>query len=80
MGKREWFCTIGVIIGVGGIIAVVATAFRSTVQTVARGAYGMGKGIAKVLSKLGQLFSAVGSILSAVLGVASQALSPIYTT
>ena len=43
-------------------------------QPIAKGAYDLGKGIVKVLSKLGPLFSALGSILLAVLGVASQAL------
>ena len=72
--KENGFALSGVMIGIGGIIAVVASAFRSTVQTVARGAYGLGKGVAKILSKLGPLFSALGSILSVVLGFASQAL------
>ena len=72
--KENGFALSGMIIGIGGIIAVVATAFRTTVQTVARGTYALGKGVAKVLSKLGPLFNALGSILMAVLSFALQAL------
>ena len=72
--KENGLALSGIIIGIGGIIAVVATAFRSTVQTVGRGTYAFGKGVAKILSKLGPLFSALGSILMAVLRFASQAL------
>ena len=56
--KENGFALSGVIIGVGGIIAVVATAFRTTVQTVARGTYAFGKGAAKILTKIGTIFSA----------------------
>ena len=54
--------------------AVVATLLRTGVQAVARGTYTFGKGETKILSKLGPLFSALGSILSTILSIGSQAL------
>ena len=72
--KESGFALSGILIGIGGIIAVVATTLRTGVQVVARGSYGLGKGIAKILSKLGALFSALGSIIMSILGAALQAL------
>ena len=72
--KENGFPLLGIIFGIGEIIAVVAKAFRTTVQTVARGTYAFGKGVAKILSKLGPIFSALGSILLTVLSIGSPAL------
>ena len=62
----------GVLIGVGGI--VVSTSLRSGVRSVPEGTYKFGKGIAKKLSKLGPIFSAIGSVLLTMLNIGSQAL------
>ena len=72
--KESGFARSGILIGMGGIIAVVATAFRTGVQAVARGTYSFGKGVAKILSKLGSIFSALGSILTTILSIGSRAL------
>ena len=62
------------LIGVGGIVAVVATSLRTGVKAAAEGTYKFGKGIAKVLSKLGSVFSALGSVLLTLLNIGSKAL------
>ena len=64
----------GVFIGVGGIIAVVATSLRTSVKAATEGTYKFGKGIAKVSSKLGPVFSALGSVLMTLLNIGSKAL------
>ena len=59
---------------IGSLAAVLATALRNTVRTAARGAFSFGKAVVKVLSKLGPLFSAIGSILMTALGLVSKGL------
>ena len=63
-----------VVISIGSLIAVIATALRKTIQTVAKGAFSFGKAVVKVLSKLGPVFSALGNIILTLLGFVSKAL------
>ena len=63
-----------VVISIGSLIAVLATALRNTVRTVAKGAFSFGKAVVKVLSKLGPVFSALGNVIMTLLGIASKAL------
>ena len=63
-----------VVISIGSLIAVLATALRNTIRTVAKGAFSFGKAVVKVLSKLGPLFSALGNVIMALLGIASKTL------
>ena len=63
-----------VVISIGSLIAVLATALRKTVQNVARGAFSFGKAVVKVLSKLGPVFSALGNIILTALGILSKGL------
>ena len=63
-----------VVISIGSLIAVLATALTNTIRTVAKGAFSFGKAVVKVLSKLGPVFSALGSVIMTLLGIASKAL------
>ena len=63
-----------VTISIGSLIAVLATALRKTIQTVAKGAFSFGKAVVKVLSKLGPVFTALGNVIMTLLGIASKAL------
>ena len=58
--KENGFALSRIMIGIGGIIAVVTTSLRTGVQAVARGTYGLGKGIVKILSKLGPIIQCIG--------------------
>ena len=62
------------VISIGGLIAALAAALRNTVRTIAKGTFSFGKAVVKVLSKLGPVFSALGNILMAALGLVSKAL------
>ena len=64
----------GILISLGAVAAVLATSLQSGVKKAASGTYKFGKGVAKVLSKLGPVFSALGSALLAVLKIGSNAL------
>ena len=51
---------------------MLATSLRSGVRSAAEGTYKFGKGVMKVLSKLGSVFSALGSIPLSALNIGSQ--------
>ena len=63
-----------VVISIGSLIAVLATALRKTIQSVTKGAFSFGKSVVKVLSKLGPVFSALENVIMTLLGIASKAL------
>ena len=76
---KEWLKKNGIevsafVLSIGSFIAAMVTVLRKTVQTAAKGAFSFGKAVVKVLSKLGPVFSALGSVIMSLLGIASKAL------